>query len=119
MTKPVRFRLSRKKGYDLQAYSRAINGRSAVKVSRPGPFGNPFKVGVDGTAAECVRLYRLLLGGNVCLSTNADPDYQVKSRCIVIDRLKELRGRNLACWCKRNQPCHADVLLELANKDVP
>jgi hypothetical protein len=26
-----------------------------------------------------------------------------------------LRGRDLACWCPRNQPCHASVLLELAN----
>lgn len=30
--------------------------------------------------------------------------------------LLELRGKNLACWCKLNQPCHADVLLEIANK---
>jgi hypothetical protein len=27
----------------------------------------------------------------------------------------ELRGKNLACWCALNQPCHADVLLEIAN----
>lgn len=29
--------------------------------------------------------------------------------------LSELRGKNLACWCPLDQPCHADVLLELAN----
>jgi hypothetical protein len=29
----------------------------------------------------------------------------------------ELRGKNLACWCKPDQPCHADVLLELANAE--
>ena len=29
----------------------------------------------------------------------------------------ELRGKNLACWCSLDQECHADVLLELANKD--
>jgi hypothetical protein len=27
-----------------------------------------------------------------------------------------LRGRNLACWCKAGDPCHADVLLEMANR---
>ncbi len=27
----------------------------------------------------------------------------------------ELRGKDLACWCKPDQPCHADVLLEIAN----
>lgn len=29
----------------------------------------------------------------------------------------ELRGKNLACFCPLDQPCHADVLLEIANKD--
>lgn len=27
-----------------------------------------------------------------------------------------LRGKDLVCWCKECDPCHADVLLELANK---
>ena len=27
-----------------------------------------------------------------------------------------LRGKNLACWCALDQPCHADVLLEIANR---
>jgi len=31
---------------------------------------------------------------------------------------EELRGRDLACWCKPGDPCHADVLLEIANGDV-
>ncbi|MDT7935250.1 MAG: DUF4326 domain-containing protein [Sphingomonadaceae bacterium] len=29
--------------------------------------------------------------------------------------LRVLRCKNLACWCPLDQPCHADVLLELAN----
>lgn len=29
-------------------------------------------------------------------------------------RLHELRGKNLACWCKPGHPCHADVLLDVA-----
>jgi len=32
--------------------------------------------------------------------------------------LGELRGHDLACWCPLDQPCHADVLLELANAPV-
>lgn len=36
-----------------------------------------------------------------------------------IDQIQEeLRGKNLACWCPLDQPCHADVLLELANADL-
>lgn len=30
-------------------------------------------------------------------------------------RIDELRGHDLACWCPLDQPCHADVLIELAN----
>lgn len=33
--------------------------------------------------------------------------------------ISELAGKNLACWCPLDQPCHADVLLELANKETP
>jgi len=32
--------------------------------------------------------------------------------------VNELRGKNLACWCRLDQPCHADVLLELANAPI-
>jgi hypothetical protein len=35
----------------------------------------------------------------------------------IADRARaELRGHDLACWCPLDQPCHADVLLELANE---
>lgn len=33
----------------------------------------------------------------------------------LLESLGELRGLDLACWCPLDQPCHADVLLELAN----
>lgn len=36
-------------------------------------------------------------------------------RDLILTRLPDLRGRDLACWCKPGCPCHADVLLELAN----
>lgn len=36
-------------------------------------------------------------------------------RQAILARLPELRGRDLACWCPPGCPCHADVLLELAN----
>lgn len=33
----------------------------------------------------------------------------------IIENAPFLRGKNLACWCALDQPCHADVLLEVAN----
>jgi hypothetical protein len=58
-----------------------------------------FKVGRDGTAAECVEKFRA----------------EMERRKDVL-HFDELRGKNLACWCPLDQPCHAEVLLELANK---
>ena len=46
MTAPVRLRLSRRKGFDLQALSLATNGLPAVKVDRSTMFGNRWKIGV-------------------------------------------------------------------------
>ena len=38
-------------------------------------------------------------------------------RSTVFGALPALRGKNLACWCRPGTPCHADVLLELANAE--
>lgn len=70
----------------------------AVYVGRPTKWGNIYIVGRDGTASECVEKYEWWLG--------------FTGR---INELEELRGKDLACWCPLGQPCHADVLLRLAN----
>lgn len=41
MTAPIRLQLSRRKGFNLQAASRAANGLDAVNVARPSKWGNP------------------------------------------------------------------------------
>ncbi len=125
MTTPVRLRLSRKAGFNLQDHSRAVNGLPAVHVARRSKWGNPhvalrtwYHQGIAGrppfdavTAADAdregaaiaVALFRESLEAALA-GMRGD---------FVRESLAELRGKNLACWCKR--PCHADVLLELAN----
>jgi len=43
----------------------------------------------------------------------------LKGMTLLREHLHELRGKNLACWCKLGEPCHADVLLELATAKTP
>ncbi len=105
--KPKRIRLSRAKGWRIPP--------NTVKVDRSTKFGNPFVVGRDGTRAECVDLYVKLLAGFVCLTNGPSVEEQKAARRHVLENLECLRGKNLACWCN-GSPCHADVLLELANK---
>ena len=100
MTKPVRIQRRRVKGYDMQAESRAINGLECVYVGRPTKWGNPIKDSYS--AAERVRLYRRYL----CDWTDSGDIAK-----------RELRGKNLVCWCALDAPCHADVLLEIANAE--
>ncbi|RVQ01982.1 DUF4326 domain-containing protein [Sinorhizobium meliloti] len=118
MIKPVRLQLSRRAGFNLQETSTAINGLEAVHVGRPGPWGNPFIVGKDGDATYCVDLYKALLAG--FLRDGADPDIAAleRARRFVAENVDELRGKNLACWCKPGAPCHADVLIEVANRPI-
>lgn len=111
MTAPVRLQLSRQKGFDLQALSQAANDLPAVNVARPSRWGNPFVIGKDvGSASEAVMAFRSL--------TASHPPHVVPLYMGRDDIVRDLRGKNLACWCKLGAPCHADVLLELANRPV-
>lgn len=89
----------------MQELSRALNGLPAVMVGRPSRWGNPFRVGKSAeevrSACEAVRLFRL----DLLMRMARNPDL-----------LEPLRKKNLACWCALDQPCHADVLLDLANR---
>ena len=99
---PIRIQLSRVRGWRMPP--------NTVKVSRPGPWGNPFVIGSLGVpdAATAVSKFEALIADEV--------------RCLQHDRffmftggrIALLRGKNLACWCKEG-PCHADVLLRIAN----
>ena len=83
---------------------------NTVSVCRPGKFGNPFAVTDERTPAAAVIAFRTWLTVDGCTA-----DIPEKKQAI-LDSLHELAGKNLACWCKEGAPCHADVLLELANK---
>jgi hypothetical protein len=115
--KPQRLRLSRRKGFNLAAWSRELNGREAVNASRPGLLGNPFIVGKHGTRAECVDMHRRLLAGYLCISIDRECiEAQRVHRAYVKANRRELRGRNVACWCSLDGPCHADNLIEAFNR---
>ncbi|WP_229722399.1 DUF4326 domain-containing protein [Xylophilus rhododendri] len=98
---------------------------NTVKVDRTTIWGNPFRVGdqVDaghGTveikdAATAVVLFRDQLdrdGGYLGHTARRGSAHVWVS---TDDIRRELRGKNLACWCRLGTPCHADVLLQLAN----
>lgn len=62
----------------------------------------------DATREECVALFREYVTGELDML-----EYRHKSS---VDEIRaELAGKDLACWCKPDEPCHVDVLLELAN----
>jgi hypothetical protein len=122
IAKPRRLRLSRAKSFNLQLHSRAINGLPALNAARPGPLGNPFVVGVEGTRQECVELHIYLLHGKglLCLTCKASLDAQKKHRAYVMENRKRFAGHNIACWCSLPKPgeadlCHGATLIEAFN----
>lgn len=97
---------------------------NTVSVTRPGKWGNRWRIGDTAqrfskekicetftieTAAQAVAVFREDFESHL-----SNP----KASGVVRAALDDLRGKNLACWCKVGDPCHADVLLELANQPV-
>ncbi len=93
---PRRIQRSRGKGWRMP--------EGAVYVGRPSRWGNPQRFewffGFAGRAAV-VGSYRIYIQERLALNSKW---------------LAPLRGRDLVCWCPLDQPCHADVLLEVANE---
>jgi len=90
---PRRYQRSRRKG------ARLPDG--VVVVTRPTKWGNPHPLKLG--RAEAVRRYEQdLIEGRLDIT--------------IADVERELRGRDLACYCPLDEPCHADVLLRYANK---
>ena len=114
MTAPKRIQLFCKSGWRMP--------ESAAKVDRSTIWGNPFTIdaaeeaGYHGADAElrglCADSFRRWLDGRF------QPDLRPKSRAYILSNVHQLRGKNLACWCPLDQPCHADVLLQLANAPI-
>ncbi len=96
---PVRVQRKRTKGWQAPAL--------AVYVGRPGIFGNhaAFVCCIKEPAAATAAFRRWV-------DQAASPAWKKRVR-------EDLRGKDLMCWCPLDQPCHADILLELANGVLP
>ena len=128
MTKPVRIQLRRMKGFRLQEVSRAINGLPAVRVDRATKYGNPFRPGEEYLIAKGPDPKTGWEQEITVTAPNAEAAKQLYGLALMSHEMREhyglpspeeivlkLRGKNLACWCPLDQPCHTDVLLEMAN----
>lgn len=123
MTAPRRIQRMRTKGWRMP--------EGCIYVGRPTRWGNLWRVWRDDDGFWCVSS-----GGN---HYNGDFDnlaaahrkaVEIYRQNLIapgphhhrllspvptlVDVIRELRGRDLCCWCPLDQPCHADVLLELA-----
>lgn len=117
MSAPKRIQLRRTKGWRLPP--------DTIVVSRPSKWGNPFKTHGDGypVAPEiCVALFRQIgeREGEWFPVPLPWPKGKIPAcgMTTMEDVRRELRGKDLACWCDLSAPCHADVLLEWANAEL-
>lgn len=113
---PRRIQLRRTKGWRMP--------ENTVVVARPSKWGNPFTTEkaietgyaepatANAFVVECFREW--VTQGVYSDRWWMGPQSDVK-KAAMRKGLAALRGKHLACWCPLDQPCHADVLLELAN----
>jgi Domain of unknown function (DUF4326) len=121
-SKPIRIQRQRTKGWKMPP--------NTVNVGRPSKYGNPFWIineegspwitdARDKSMPVCnfdaAELLGIPEGQGLCWS-EARKGVVALFRQQCCDRgFSELRGKNIACWCPLDQPCHGDVILELAN----
>lgn len=118
---PKRIQRQRTKGWRMPP--------NTVCVTRPGAFGNPMTlkdaieagyirdkhdIAANEFLADCFRDWIAGAGSRGGRDWWQGPESDNR-KAEIIRRLPELRGKDLACWCPLDEPCHADVLLELAN----
>jgi hypothetical protein len=85
---------------------------NTVSTARPSKWGNPYRVGtVYVTFRE--KEYRV---HDQRHAVELYKEHLDRNPNLVTEIRDELKGFNLACWCKPGTPCHADVLLKLANE---
>lgn len=119
---PIRIQRKRVKGFKLPP--------NTICVTRGTEFGNPFKIGGwykigSGKRAgefmwiQCYDKFDAEREGYIEADTveKALEMYRTMLERYPFsdDKIEKLRGKNLACFCKEGSPCHADILLEIAN----
>ena len=108
---PVRVQRKRTKGYKMPPNTKS--------VTRPGKFGNPYKIGMHNIWGS-LKDYLIEKNGE---NTYHDVEdvllayrQKIKSSQAMQRLIKHfLKGKNLACFCPLDKPCHADILLEVGN----
>lgn len=102
--KPIRIQRKRTKGWKMPP--------NTVYVGRPSEFGNPYQVGelhnskYPVTIEQAIAFFRLDI-------EQYDAVFHGEKSAWIRGKLK---GKNLACWCPLDKPCHADILLKIANE---
>ncbi len=110
---PKRIQRKRTKGWRMPS--------TAVYVGRPTVFGNPYSLSLGRN--RCLKLYRLFLRRRWkdlarLGQTEGAIIYLQILHIRLMKNLPKLRGKDLACWCPLDQPCHADVLLKRVAREV-
>jgi hypothetical protein len=106
MSGPKRIQRKRTKGWRMPD--------GAVYVGRPTKWGNPARIGDSFAERDEQGYWR----GKKMTREDAMAWFREHVRAdseMGRDAVRELRGKDLACWCPLDLLCHADVLLELAN----
>ena len=107
---PKRIQRKRTKGWRMG---------DAVYVGRGSKYGNPWRIWWEPKFRRWVTQADHNATSERFLTEREAKGCAVKHFAFWAWRLdiESLRGKDLACWCPLSAPCHADVLLELANGD--
>ena len=107
--RPVRIQRCRTAGWRMP--------EGAIYVGRPSRWGNPWSVGLAACACRSVGecQHNAFRAETAAEAVDLFREHLARAPRLMARIRAELPGHDLACWCPLDQPCHADVLLEIAN----
>ncbi len=106
---PRRIQRKRSKGWKMPV--------GAVNCTRPGRYGNPYRIGQTYGGFPCVDAQAACTAFECDIEWNdRNSDRPVNAGLTTAKIQEELRGKDLACWCALDEPhCHVGILLWVAN----
>ena len=113
---PIRHQRKRTKGW------RKPEG--AIIVDRTSKWGNPYTVeaakhnSVSSPHQHAVDAFENWLKGNYCKLACNDINKLKTLRKTILTNIHQLKGKDLVCFCPLDKPCHADVLIRMANEQA-
>lgn len=89
--------------------------RGFIYIGRPGPYGNPYRIGKDGDRGACIELFKRylkIISNSSIRHPNSNLLLRLETEMREMIEDEKIHHFKLGCWCAP-EPCHGDILKQI------